>query len=755
MIHKLIFLWVFLLPGVANCLAEWVPKNPRLATPWTEQVDAEEPLPEYPRPQMERAEWLNLNGLWDYAILPREQQSPPRDWQGEILVPFPVESALSGVGKPVGAEQCLWYRRTFNVPAGAGGKRLLLNFGAVDWKATVFVNGAEVGGHEGGFTPFTVDITDALRGGGEQELAVRVWDPTDEGHQPRGKQIGKPSGIWYTAVTGIWQTVWLEWVPRNAITSVKVAPNVDAGQAVFTVGTTSGGTVNVSVLDEGREVAGGSGAAGEPITVSLPNARLWSPEEPFLYEVKLTCGDDEVESYLGMRKVEVKPDEKGVDRIYLNDQPLFQFGILDQGYWPDGLYTAPTDEALRWDLETTRRLGFNMTRKHMKVEPARWYYWADRLGVLVWQDQPSFMQKDHEHQVLPGRVRAGRIDPEAVEIFRGELREMLDALQPHPSVVVWVPFNEGWGQHDTNEVLKWVKEYDPTRLVDGPSGFSDQGYGDLLDKHDIPGPGMLPPQAGRASVLGEFGGLGCTIPGHLWGTRRAWSYEQEDPEAFLGSYLSLIGGLTELIPQGLSAAVYTQLTDVENEVNGLVTYDRKVFKVPVEEVAAVHRGIIDGSYQVTVAQLAPTSEKQPQVWKYATVPPAGDWTAPDYDDSAWESGVGGFGRPGTPGAHVGKEWASEEIWLRRTFEADPEKVKNLFFRLHHDDDAQVYLNGIKVLDLPGYVNRYEDLPFPEVAVRALRPGENVLAVHCKQEKLGQYIDVGIFDWQPTWEVTAE
>lgn len=574
-----------------------------MSTPWTSKVDPAAPWPEYPRPQLQRDTWVNLNGPWDYAIRPRDLAAAPAAFDGKITVPFPIESDLSGVKRRVAPGERLWYRRTFTAPDLAGGKRLLLNFGAVDWQADVFVNGQALGRHEGGYDPFSFDITGVLKRGGEpQELVIAVWDPTDEGSQPRGKQVQKPGGIWYTPVTGIWQTVWLEAVPGPRVSGLTLTPDLDRGTVTVrldTQGSRSDARVEVAVLASGQRVA--SAELSDPGTaaeIALPQPHAWSPDDPFLYEVDVTyhVGNsvDHVRSYFGLRKVEVRRAADGFDRIFLNNQPCFMIGPLDQGWWPDGLYTAPTDEALRWDIETMRKMGFNVARKHVKVEPARWYYHCDQLGLMVWQDLPSAMRTGvPSHRAPNGQPIDGVFSSEDDAQVRRELKALVDNFKFFPCIIAWVPFNEGWGQHRTNDILAWTKRLDPTRLVDGPSGWTDLGFGDMLDKHEYPGPGMFPAQGGRASVLGEFGGLGLPIDGHLWQQDKNWGYRSmKDRDELAQRYAALLANLPALIKHGLAAAIYTQITDVEIEVNGLVTYDRQVVKIPAEKLAALHRELI-------------------------------------------------------------------------------------------------------------------------------------------------------------------
>ena len=574
--------------------AEWKPAANPLQTPWTAQVDPARPFPEYPRPQLVRPQWTNLNGLWDYAIQPQAAPRPTR-FAGKILVPFAVESALSGVKRPLAPDQRLWYRRVFTARRPARG-RTLLHFEAVDWRAEVWVNGKRVGAHEGGYDPFLFDITAALRPAGAQEIVVAVEDPTDKGNQPRGKQVLEPNGIWYTAVSGIWRTVWLETVPATHIAGLHMVPDLDGRRLRLTVESAGAARFTARASLEGKAVGQVSGTANQETTLPLSDLRPWSPGTPALYdlEVRLEAGDA-VKSYFAMRKVEVRRAADGFDRLFLNGRPQFMIGPLDQGWWPDGLYTAPTDAALRFDVETTRKLGFNMCRKHVKVEPARWYYWCDKLGLMVWQDMPSGFSSRTKN-VRKGAVEDAAFTPGEQAVFRRELEALLRYLRNHPSVIAWVPFNEGWGQHDTNAILQWVKSADPSRLVDAPSGWEDRGWGDMKDLHEYPGPNMFPPFEARASVLGEFGGLGLPVPDHLWWNKRNWGYRTfQEPAALAAAYDDVISKLRPLLPRGLAAAVYTQTTDVEGEVNGLMTYDRKLVKLDAEKLAALHRELLEWS----------------------------------------------------------------------------------------------------------------------------------------------------------------
>ena len=735
---------------VAVAHAEWQVADGPLLTKWSSEVSPQNALPEYPRPQLVRQTWQNLNGLWDYAITSRDT-GKPAEFAGEILVPFPIESALSGVMKKVGESNRLWYRRRFKTPKFKMGQRILLHFGAVDWHATVYVNGSRLGEHKGGYTPFTFDITDSLTDGSTQELVVSVWDPADKGFQPRGKQVETPRGIWYTSVTGIWQTVWLETVSKTHVQSLHIVPDIDAG-VVRVTADVEGDSEAVKVTLKGtfgNDTFMAEGEPGQPIDLAIRDAKLWSPNEPNLYDLTVKLVDtssnvvDEVESYFGMRKIALAKDSKGVNRLFLNNKPLFHFGPLDQGWWPDGLYTAPTDAALRYDIEITRKLGFNMARKHVKFEPARWYYHCDKLGLMVWQDMPS------------GDKYIGRADPDLERTpesdvnFRREYREMIDASRNHPCIVAWVPFNEGWGQYATDDILSWTKSYDPMRLVDGPSGWTDRGSGDMFDIHRYPGPAMPPLETKRAAVLGEFGGLGLPLDGHLWQSdRKNWGYRGfEKTNAMRKEYENLMTRLWPLYGSGLAAAVYTQTTDVESEVNGLMTYDRAIIKHDIDAVAKIHRRFYGPPPIIKVRSVVSTSQQKGQTWRYTITEPHENWAQRDFDVSDWQEGLGGFGTKHTPGSIVRTEWNANDIWLRREFPIKNLDFKNLHLRIHHDEDAEVFINGQLVDSVKGYRSDYGDrsIQIHRRGKSILRIGNNTLAIHCRQTSGGQYIDAGLVD----------
>jgi hypothetical protein len=765
-------------PPIATAQPEWRPAKGPLMTQWAADVSPRKVHPEYPRPQFVREKWVNLNGLWQFA--PAAPDEPPplgKDLPGRILVPFPVESALSGVME---RHERLWYRTRFTNPlagfVGIGdaatdgvGPTLLLHFGAVDFECEAYVNGKLVGRHRGGYDPFTFDITRAADTT-SCELIVGVSDPTDAGTQPRGKQVRKPEGIFYTSTTGIWQTVWLEEVPAVALDNVLIHTDIETSKdhpspraIIQPVGRpiARGFSVEAVVLDQGKEVGRGMLTGTDErdavIEIPLPGAKLWSPESPFLYDVHLTLrrpalGNrvvDEVTSYFAMRKISLGKDEAGTTRILLNNKPYFAVGTLDQGFWPDGLYTAPTDEAMRYDLEQTKRLGFNMIRKHVKVEPDRWYTWCDKLGILVWQDMPS-----GDKFIDPSDPDITRT-PQSAQQHEAELRAMFNHLQNHPCIVMWVVFNEGWGQYDTPRIVNLMKRLDPSRLVDNASGWTDRGVGDVIDMHEYPGPGAPKWEPSRAAVLGEFGGLGLRIDGHTW-AKDSWGYQgMADQDELTDRYISLLRGVYQLRDSaGLCAAVYTQTTDVETECNGLMTYDRAVLKVDADRVAAANRGVFPG-----LRTILATAQTDAALWRYTTAPPnaaagaaVSDWFNPGFDDSTWPRGASGFGTPGTPGTIISTKWDTTDIWIRRPFELPGDfhapSPANLRLLIHHDEDAEVYLNGVLAARLTGYTTAYGDVRIQPAAAATLKPGKNSIAVHCKQTRGGQYIDAGLIEIEP-------
>ena len=710
-------------------------------TRWAAEVNPTNAHPEYPRPQCVRPDWLNLNGLWKYAITPASAGGVT-NFDGDILVPFPVESALSGVMRSLDEKSTLWYQREFSVPESWRGKRVRLHFGAVDWQARVFINGREIGQHRGGYDGFSFDITDHLTWSGNEKLSVAVFDPT-EGDQPRGKQSRKPEGIFYTPTSGIWQTVWLEPVPKICIDDIQFTPDIDTQTLRVKVSANNLSTslkIEAVAFDNGREIGRVTGSANSDVSLPVHSPRLWTPDDPFLYDLQLRLLDgdhvvDSVSSYFGMRKIALRKDAAGVTRMALNDQFVFQAGALDQGFWPDGIYTAPTDEALWSDIEFLKRAGFNLARKHVKVEPERWYYWCDKLGLLVWQDMPS----------------CNNTTPEGRTQFEVELQRMVEGRRNHPSIIMWILFNEGWGQYDTERLATWLKSLDPSRLVDNASGWTDKRVGDVTDIHSYPGPEAPKSEPDRAAVLGEFGGLGLGITNHMWSTN-FWGYIRMPDVATLNERGRQLLDRLRIFRDslGLSGAVYTQTADVETECNGLLTYDRAVDKLNAAMITAAIHSEREKHFRV----LAPDALQGRVTWKYTTEKPSEDWVKPAFDDSKWSEGVGGFGTEGTPGTLINTVWNTNDIWLRREFVLNNENVSHVKVQLHHDEDAEVYLNGVLATTAPGYITTYDEFDPEPAAIAALQNGTNVMAVHCHQTHGGQYIDAGLVEPQQTTSAPA-
>lgn len=595
---KLLLLMAVLTTGAL--MAQYKPAGDKIKTRWASQVSPDNVLPEYPRPLMVRPLWKNLNGLWNYSITNKESRQPNTP-DGEILVPFCVESSLSGVQKTVGADKALWYERTFTVPREWKGKRVLLHFGAVDWMTDIWVNDIKVGSHTGGYTPFCFDITSALNAK-TNTLVVRVWDPTDDSYIPHGKQVNNPRGIFYTAVTGIWQTVWLEPVPDLYVKNLVTTPDLEKGSVVVfpELSMTDPDVLcEVEVSFEGNSVASGKALGGQAVEVMMPcDGLLWTPDHPFLYDLKVTLTRkgkilDQVDSYFAMRHFGTQREEaSGIVRLTLNGTPIFHYGPLDQGWWPDGLYTAPTDEALAYDIVKTKELGFNMIRKHVKVEPARWYYHCDRLGIIVWQDMPSGGRgpgwQTTQYYQGPESMRT----QESEECYKKEWREIIESLISQPCIGVWVPFNESWGQFKTPEIVEMTKSLDPTRLVNPASGGNFHACGDILDVHHYPEPKMVLYDPMRVNVLGEYGGIGRKVEGHTWVKDQGWGYVEFDTEAkATDTYVDYANQLYKMVFQGFSAAVYTQTTDCETELNGLMTYDREVVKLDERRLMEINRKV--------------------------------------------------------------------------------------------------------------------------------------------------------------------
>ena len=731
----------------------------KLPTRWDAEVSPTHPWPQYPRPQMTRSQWINLNGPWQLALTEAAQTQTPSTFPGHILVPYPYESALSGVNQPSPTTQRLWYRRTVTVPAAwtDNHQRVLLHFGAVNWDSTVFINGHLMGDHKGGYDGFSYDITDALRRGGNS-VVVSAQNPLrhdqkDGSNQIIGKQRDHPSGIFYTASTGIWQTVWLEPVAATHIAHLVLTPDIDAGVLHVTAQTEGTEPVQVKAVatDAGRVVGTVTGSSDTALTLPVPRAHLWSPDDPHLYDLTVTLlhgsqSVDRVGSYFGMRKISIGRDANGITRILLNNRFVFERGVLNQGYWPDGEYTPPTDAAMRNDIVMTKQFGFNMCRKHAKVEPDRWYYWADKLGELVWQDMPQAF---------------GTLNDAAKAQFQTELTQLIHGRRNHPSIIMWTLFNEGWGQHDTKALTDDARQLDPSRLINSASGGYNQmrggkmsqyrlptpsGYGDVIDTHVYPDPSSEKPDETRAAVVGEFGGISMRVPGHDWNAANfGYGAVMNDGWHLTQHYQHVLQEAYALRDDpGVSAVVYTQLTDVEDETNGLLTYDRAVVKPISAIVAAANTGTFLPLPPAPpiVHILVPTSRNTPQTWAYTDVQPVADWFGTGFDASAWKTGPAPFGQ-GYDGIRTPWTDTPGDIWLRRDFSLPADIPAHLDVLMQHDEDAEVYVNGVLAASATGYNGNYDALPMSETARTALHPGQNLLAVHCHQTIGGQFIDVGI------------
>lgn len=752
------FLILFALSTCIQTYAQWEPKISPILTPWGEKLDSTSVLPEYPRPQMVREEWTNLNGTWDFALTDSASMAPEQ-FQEKILVPFCVESTLGGITRKVTRRDAMWYQKKLSMEKPENGQRILLHFGGVDWHTSLWVNDQLIGEHAGGYDPFYFDVTDALNKKKGQVITMKVWDPTNEGLQARGKQLLDPRGIWYTPVSGIWQTVWMETVPASHIDQVRITPDIDNQSVLVEVviaGQEKHQGIRVSVWDQDSCLGIQEGTEDSLFSLNIAAPRLWAPGHPHLYDLKVQLLEkddttDEVSSYFGMRKVEIRKDSSGINRIFLNNESFFSFGPLDQGWWPDGLYTAAADEALKYDIEVTRALGFNTARKHTKVEPARWYYWCDKLGLLVWQDMPRC---------------AGGLDPYAAEdverppgqeeIFRREWEAIIQDFRHFPSIIAWVPFNEGWGQFKTNEILDWTKQLDSTRLVDGPSGWRDFGGGEMLDLHYYPGPGIAPIEENRAVVLGEFGGLKYAAPGHLWQDTNNWGYQDTESLADLNdSYEQLIRRLAPFVSKGLAAAIYTQTTDVEVEVNGLMTYDRKVIKLDTNRASKLAEMLYNQSQVFRF--ILPSGEQEDSImWRYTLHPPGPGWHREGFIDAHWQKGITGFGHRGKYRLFGnGNPWDTTGIWLRRDFTMDHLPSGRLFINIiSYNAVSTVYVNGRKLAVFSPTENIHELVDFNTDLQLLLRRGTNSIAVHSyskdapedrNSRKKRQFIDVGIIE----------
>lgn len=738
--------------GLASEGRAWQMKQAGLMTRWAALVDTNNPLPEYPRPQLVRSNWLNLNGLWQFQPGATNDPVPVgQTLSGQILVPYPMESAISGVMQ---YSEFSWYRRLFTVPAGWAGQRIILHLDAVNWQATVFVNGTQAGVHKGGYDPMSFDITSYLNGT-TNELIVQVYSPEDNAGEPRGKQTLYPGGIMYTSSSGLWQPAWLEPVDPSGVSSVQIIPDVDNSRLRLTVNTyaTAGVSVSATVLTNGTAISSATGAPQTELDIPLPNPVLWSPENPFLYDLQINIKhngvtNDTVASYFGMRKISVET-VGGVPRIFLNNQLYFGMGPLDQGFWPDGIYTAATDDALKYDLQMEKALGFNTVRKHIKVERQRWYYWADHLGLIIWQDMPTC------------NSYTGSSSPPAVDPldFIAELTAMVTNHWNSPCIVMWDVFNEdqgeqgssdGVGQTNTAYLVNLVKTIDPYRLVNQASGGAYFGVGDVLDSHNYPDPGD-PLSSTQAPVDGEFGGIAWHLTGHLWnpaeaGTSYLLASSLDNFADLYDGYINEAVSYKAVSNGGLNAAIYTQITDVENECNGLMSYDR-LLKPNMDRI--FNSNLKARTALASVTTVVPTSQSVPQAWQYTTNTPAANWYATNFNASGWNTGLAGFGTT-DPGVTPNTPWTTDGyIYLRRTFNPGSltaQQINHLGFATYHDEDVNIYLNGVFAGSASGYSSSYVNLAMTSPAQASIVPnGTNWIAVSCYQSTGGQFIDVGLSD----------
>lgn len=755
-------------------------KTAALMTPWGEELQGTDPiLDEYPRPQLQRDNWVNLNGIWEFT---RQESTAnfgtynaSEAYRRQILVPYPVESALSGIMDIDydNMDKTYYYKRTFELDPSHAGKQIILNFGAVDWETYVFVNGTQVAHHIGGYDPFSADITAALNPSGAQEIVVQVYDPT-KGGNPRGKQDPIPGGIWYTPSSGIWQTVWYEAVSPTHINDLTITPDVDNSTLKIKVDALNadGATAKVAIMDGTTKVTEQTVTIGQESVIPVSNAKLWSPDSPFLYGLEITVEKagselDKVNSYFGMRKI-----SKGMLRdkpyMFLNNEPVFHYGTLDQGFWPDGLHTPPTYSALRYDLEVLKDLGMNMVRKHIKVEPARWYYYCDSIGLMVWQDMPT------PAGLLTRRVVGDGSDDAVKQNFLRETEALVKSLKNYPSIVMWVPFNEGWAQFAGSDVpakgdpshtingVNAIKNIDNTRLINPASGWTSYEIGDILDRHNYTEPALHTNKYNeRVSVTGETGGYGYVIENHIWSSANN-PYASVTTAQELADKFKLFNTKSyELTTGGIAGIVYTQTSDVEEEINGLITYDRKVNKLALEDSVAgkVLKEGIKWMKSNTLNPILKTSSQGGELWKYVTgdvtfVDPGTGWNSnPAFDDSSWKSGISGFGDTETT------YWRDQSIFLRKMVQlpnlSEAEKA-NVKYTIFYDEDYELYINGVLAASGTGYITSYQDITISEEAKAAINwGGDNLFAIHVIQTSGGQKIDLGVYSTDITMPLDYE
>jgi hypothetical protein len=752
---SIIYFTALLLPAKSQ---EWKPVPGNIMTQWAASVTPVNVWKEYPRPQLVRKEWMNLNGLWDFTVTLGYNTGPAQRFNRKILVPFCVESALSGIKEPITGFQEMKYRRFFTVPEGWKGMRLILHFDAVDYQSKLWIDGKYAGEHKGGYDAFQYDITDYLNASDNHEINMVIWDPSNTGTQPVGKQTlqGLSRGR-YTPTSGIWQTVWMEPVNEVSIKNLKIIPDIDKGVVTVQAGLKGSGKnyqLKIAASDNGKQVATVTGAAESIITLSVPDAKLWSPDSPFLYDMKVTLlnGDrieDEVNSYFGMRKASIERASDGMMHVNLNNKRIFQLGPLDQGYWPDGILTPPSDDALKFDVEYLKKIGCNMDRIHIKVQPDRFYYYCDKMGILVWQDMISPWSQ------------ISRADVGGAKAWEAEWETIIDQLISHPSIIQWTVFNEGWVQYDTERLTEWTKKKDPSRIVSNASGWFDRNVGDIRDFHDYtlyPSIAWVPQYYPRAMVLGEGGGIDLPLNGNLWNPElvmpdkidRAGDLNREttnSKEAFEERYKVWIDNLVLLQNYGLDAVVYTQISDVENEVNGWLTYDRKVSKIPVEKLAQIHSELFKQPQQAKV--ILPLSAVKPQQWQYSLTEPSKDWFK--NNSGKWNSGNGPFGKGELYAPAVHTTWGEKALYLKKDFSLSS-VPKALSVVNYNTGISDIYINGEFALQLVNLERNDTELKvsevlLPEKAMKLLKQGSNTIAIHMEYNPADnnrvQHFDFGL------------
>jgi ribosomal protein S17E len=761
---SIVFILVLLLQYSFIQAQNWAPVPGQIMTNWANDVTPENVWKEYPRPQMVRTDWLNLNGLWDFEITERDTNKIAINYARKILVPFCVESALSGIKETITGKQQMIYRRFFSIPSHWNQKHLILHFEAVDYETKVWVDGKYVGIHKGGYDHFQFDIAGFLNKDEKHEIKLVVWDPTNEGSQPIGKQAlpAIRNRTKYTATSGIWQTVWLEPTNEVAIESIKIIPNIDNGTISLqtkVVGATQGARIKIQAFDQGKEIASSIAAIGEPVSLQLNQPKLWSPTNPFLYDFKLSLINDgkvvdEVSSYFGMRKISMGRDQEGYMRILLNNEIIYQLGPLDQGYWPDGILTPASDQALRYDIAYLKKIGANMDRMHMKVQPERWYYHCDQLGILVWQDMVS-----------PTKFidTKSNLNPSDFEL---EHNITVDQLYNHPSIIQWVLFNESWGQYDTERLTAALKAKDPTRLVINASGWHDKKVGDIRDFHDYtihPAVALVNKNDDRAMVLGEAGGIDLLIPGHLWtpdlkgGTKikTDWSIDfkkgiVKSSDELIEKYKILLDDLFQLKKYGLNAVVYTQTSDVEDEISGWMTYDRKVSKLPETTFAALHEQFFKPT--MTGKFILPLSINEPQQWNYSFTAPSNDWIK-NLMLSDFKTGMAPFGIESNNVHKVNTPWNTNSLFLNKEFTLSSVPSK-LSLIACNTGITEVYINGAYVMQFNNFLKNDPEVKISETilsneAMKLLKVGVNQLSLKFNFPSVGKpvyYYDFGIKEY---------